>query len=268
MEHPPVDVILRSLSDEADEEDRIVVDSHVVDCLECRKKVKRLLHIRENFDSLWEGMNAVDHGRLFRKWRLAVALEEAAKREPSLAAKAQHWLRAVTKGVDTVIKVLVDRERRIVAAAAEALPQEQEFVRHSAVAGVGTSEEQARIQDHLRRGSDLLARNQREQAVDELMKAVEIDARSPQAVTSQVVRRDDWVVQVVADSRRGRISVKYKTRAKGRGPSLAVLLHHQAGHDLVAPFEAVESEGYDLAEFEDVPSGWYRIEIGPFVDDT
>ncbi|MBU0753711.1 MAG: hypothetical protein KJ645_01135 [Planctomycetes bacterium] len=267
MNHPKDEIILRYLSDESGEDEQMEMDAHMANCSRCRDRVRAMAYLRENFDSLWNTWTASEHGRVHHQLQLAAALEEVVQSSSSLAPHAMRWRKQLGTALEVAIKVIVDQTKRVATMAQDMLLPGQGFELRTAAPGVGSAEELTRVSDHLNKGSRLLSQDRPDEAVSELLKAAGIDARSPQAAVSDIYHEGTWVFQVVADSRRARISVKYMPREGEITPVFALLLSQDPGTAArYSAFEAVEGEDYLLAEFEELPDGPYRIEIASLSD--
>ena len=86
MCHPDENTIFQYISQTASEQEQLQVDTHIVDCSECMERIRALLYIRKNFESVWTSWTSAEHGRVYRQWKLVRALKEAAEFSPSLAA--------------------------------------------------------------------------------------------------------------------------------------------------------------------------------------
>lgn len=266
MYHPDEDMIFRYVSGLASDEEQLQVDAHVVDCSDCLQRIQALLYVRENFDSIWESWTAAEHGCVCRQWRLARALREAAEASPSLSERLSQWLAQLEEGLEIGVNVLVNRARKVASVAAASLPIGYEFELQPVYAGVGSVEEQTQLADHLKKGSSLLSQDKSDEAMQELLKAVKIDARSPQAAVSEVCHEGRRVLQMVADGRRGRVYVKFWSEHEEESPALAILLPRAPqAKASVAQFKPVEGEPYMLAEFENLPDDTYSLQIGPSI---
>jgi len=264
MKHIEITDLLQYLSGGMPEGEQIAVGTHLADCEACSEQLSSLVYIKENSGTVWEDLSAEEHGRTYRMWREVHALRIAAERSPALADKALRWLRNLGRSTELTLKALVDRGRKVASLAKGALPPGHGFELHPALSGVGSPEELNEVDKRLQKSSELLSQDQPESALSELLEAVKLDARSPQAAISQVCKNKTWVFQVVADSRRGRISIKAFGGKRKTAPAMALLICSQEeGCDLVAEFEPVEGESYTLAEFNELPSGTYRIAIEP-----
>jgi hypothetical protein len=250
--------------EQVSEEERLEADTHLAECGECVDRVRALSHLRASLDPLWAVWTAPEHGRAYRRWLMAQALGEAAKASPSIAAQARQWVQQLEKEAELALVVFLSRASRIASVAEAVLPSGFGFRLRPAVAGVGSATQTDQLQQHLAEGSRLLAQDRPEEAIRELSQAVRIDARAPQAAISEVYCNDRLVLQVVVDSRRGRVSAKYWPDVKEGSPALALLMPRESkGKALVAAFEPVEGETYLLAEFLEPPEGLFTVQISP-----
>jgi hypothetical protein len=264
MKHADDDVLLRCISGQARGEELLKVDTHMAECSLCRERFRALYYLSEHGESLSASWTAMEHGRAFRAWKLAGALEKTARKSPALAAGAGKWVSALREGAGIAVKVLVDRAGKVASAAEEALPPGYGFELLPTFAGVGRGDAMNRVEDCLKKSSRLLSQDRTEEALRKLLEAGRIDARSPRAAVSEILFEDKPVLQVVADSRRGRISVKLRRPGPGAPPGFALLLSREREEEvLAAPFREVEGEDYMVAEFEEVASGAYNIEVEP-----
>jgi hypothetical protein len=162
------------------------------------------------------------------------------------------------------LQILVDHAQKVASTAAAVLPGGYEFELRPAFAGVGLPEEQTKLANHLKKSSSFLSNNMTREALGELLEAVKIDARSPQAAVSEICRKGDRILQMIVDSRRGCVSIKFWQGHLEKKPALAVLLPKNPDSGaLIAQFKPIENELYILAEFENLPDGAYSLQIGP-----
>jgi hypothetical protein len=259
--HPSEDVVFRYVADQPSDEERLEVDLHMADCDACRQKVQAMLHLRTDFDAIWQSCTAAEFGRTYRQWRIAEALRARAAESPALVHRATEWLRRKATNVGVELRVFVDGARRIASAAAQ-MPSGCAIELQMAYAGVGSPEEITRLKQHLQRSSEFLLQGRPEETARELLQAVRIDARCPQAAVAEILHEGKRVLYVIADSRRGRISVKAEDAPGWSAPSLAILLSASAEvPPRIAEFVSVEGETSTLAEFDDVKDGVYGIEM-------
>jgi hypothetical protein len=266
MCHPDENTIFQYVSQKASEQEQLQVDTHIADCPECMERVRALLYIRKNFESVWTSWTSAEHGRVYRQWKLAKALKEAAERSPSMTVLLKQWLMELKNGMGIGINVLMGQAMKVASAAAATLPIGYEFELRPAYAGVGSPDEQTQLVDRLKKSSSLLSHNKIEEALSELAEAVKIDARSPQAAVSEICREGNRILQMIVDSRRGCVFVKFWQIYEKSRPALAVLLPNDSGKRvLISPFKQVENEQYILAEFDNLPDGVYSLQIGPHI---
>jgi hypothetical protein len=263
--HPCDGAFLRYVADRPSDQERLAIDAHAADCPECRRRLQALLYARENLSALAASWTAAEHGRAYRQWRVAKALEDAAARSPSLAATAARWVDQLAAGVGMRLKVLVDRARRIASAAADVLPTGCDFELRPVLAGVCSAEELTRLDAHLKKAGARLAEDKPAEAIAELSEAVRIDARAPQAAVCEVRRQGAVLLQTIADGRHGRLSAKFWPSEGQAPPALAVLLSEDVARSApVSRLEPVEGELYLVAEFEGLAGGIYALAIGPW----
>jgi len=252
----------RYLSANVSEGEQLEVDTHLAECPGCLHHIQMLRYLRENYDSLWDSWKASEHGHVYRQWRLVKALREVAETRPSLANRLGLWLGELREGLEITTRVLVDRPRKVASLAVAALPFGYDLRFPLACAGVGSPNRQTEMEEHLRKGSVFLSEGRIDEATDELLKLREIDARYPQTAVSEVCCGGRVVMQIIADGRRGRISVKSWSCEDRRSPAVAILLPmRNEERVLVGEFETVEGEEYVLAEFE--AHGAYALRFGP-----
>lgn len=264
MIHPDEHSIQRYISSLVSEEEQLHIDTHLAECPVCSQRIQTLRYIRENFDSLWDSWTAGEHGRVYRQLQLVKTLTEIATAKPSLAERLKQWLEQLGEGLEISTRVLLDRSRKIASVAAVALPRGYEFKLRPAYVGVGSPEEQTRLEDHLKKGSDLLSQGKIDEATGKLLEAVEINARYPQAAVSEIRQDERLLLQVIVESRRRKISVKYWPSEGQEPPILAVLLPKHSGiRASAAEFEPIEGEQYVLAEFAYLTDGAYSLQIAP-----
>ena len=266
MCHPDENTIFRYISDTASEKEHLQVDTHIADCSECLQQIRSLHFIRKNFEEVWRSWTAVEHGRVCRQWKLAKALEEATESSPSMTDLLKQWLVELKEGLEIGVQVLVDQAQKVASTAATVLPAGYEFELRPAYAGVGSPDEQTQLANHLKKSSSFLSHNKTEEALSELLEAVKIDARSPQAAVSEICREGDRILQMIVDSRRGCVSIKFWQGHQEKKPALAVLLPKDPDKKaLIAQFKPLENEQYLLAAFGNLPDGAYSLQIGPNV---
>jgi hypothetical protein len=264
MCHPNDETAIRYFSGELTENEQLEIDGHVAGCDDCLSRMRALLYIRENFTSIWEKWSAAEHGRIYEQLHIIKAMLEITKKMPSMADQVVQCFRAAKEGLGIGAKVLLDGAKRIASFAPTALPAGYEFKFRVAYAGIGSPEEQAQLEDHLAKGSKLLSEDKVDHAVHELLKAGKIDARSPQAAVSEVRHEGRLMLQMIVDSNRRRISVKFWPQERMRNPAFAILLPEQVAiKPLIGEFKSVEGEEYILAEFVDVSDSMYFVQIGP-----
>ena len=187
------------------------------------------------------------------------ALQALEVSDPSRAQSLRRWLGHLWQGVsDKAVRVLVDRSKRLVSLAADILPAEYRLEHRPAVLGIGTPGKQ--VEAHLRRGRELLSSGEVEEVRHELEKAAELDARIPQAASLEILHAGARTAEMAADSRLGRVWLRYWPTEGEKPPEVALLLPDDdslsAGSAAFAP---VEGEEFLLATFENVPAGPFRI---------
>lgn len=258
MSHPDEETLLLYVSDQASDQMSFEVAGHIADCRECLERARGLTHLRENFDSLWDSWTAEEHGSVGRQWRLATALEAAAGSDPSLAGKVAASIKSLEQSAQIGLKVLLDRAKRLSALAAGSMPEGFGCTPRFAFAGVGAPDEQA--EEHLKRGAELLDRGEVEEAIAELEGAAKVDARLPQAASSEVQHGGQTKARIDADSRRGYLSVRFWPAEGEKAPELVVLMPEGRPEAArAAELLPVRGEDYLLAEFEELPTGQFEI---------
>lgn len=260
--HPDDEAVIRYVRELSSQQEQLEMDRHFSDCLLCRENVKTMFFIRENFDALWDNWTAAEHGRLNQQQVLANMLRRVSQTRPALTDEIHRWLGQLGEDLCVSARVLLDRSKKIALLAASALPAGFESKIRPAYAGIGSAKEQTKVNAHLHKGSDLLSQQKTEHAVNELMQAVKIDARSSQVSTLTIVRQDSPLFEVHVDSIARTVLVLFWP-VKGQGyPGLAVLAPNE-GEPMVAEFKPVEGADYLLAEFTDLPDGLFTLFIGP-----
>jgi hypothetical protein len=262
MCHPTEEIFLRYVSGAAMEEEQLEIEKHMARCSQCVELASTLRYIQENFDDLLNSWTASEHGRVYQQWRLVRALHQTAETAPSMAEGIARLYECLRKGMVLCVKVLVDRYQRIACLAQDAIPAGYELRVCPAYSGVGSPEAQSKVEEYLREGSELLSEDKIPEAVNKLLLAGSIDARSSQSVRSEVYRGEQLVAEAIVDSRRGRISVVLWPKPECALRTEAILLPDGAtGEVLTATFEHVESQPYIVAEFEDLKHEMYRLWI-------
>jgi len=264
MEHPDTTTMLRYISDDVSSDEQLSVDTHLAVCPTCLSRVRAWSYLEENLDSLWDSWTAATHGSVYRRWRLVKALRDIVEATPALAEQVWQWVERLREGFEFSVRVLIDRSRAIASLGTCALPPQCEFKLCLSDAGIGSPDEQTDLENHLHHSSELLSDNRPNEAANELLQAMQIDARSSQAAVSQISRHGQLLCQTVVDSRRGRILVKFWPQEGQPWPSLALLVpEDEEGRVLAATFNAVENETYVLAEFDQVDRVSYALQIEP-----
>lgn len=268
MEHPNENTIFQYASEQTTSEEEFQVEAHMAECSECLGRVRALRHLRENFESIWQSWTPAEHGHLYQQWRLATALAQVAESQPSLAQQARQWLGQLRTGVEMAVKVLLDQSRKLAMAAEELLPPQHSFQLQPAIQGVGAGEERERLEGHLNKSRDLLGEGQVEAALQELLHAVEIDARSPQTARSEVHREGRLMLQVDVESRRRELSVRYWPTEDEAAPSLALLVPQDPDvPPQAAAFETEPQARFAQARFSELPDGVFSLWINTLVGD-
>ncbi len=260
--HPSLEVALRYVADRPSDAERLHIDLHLADCEPCRSEIRALRQLREHGAAPYLSWTAADYGRAYRHWQLAKALRQMGDASaPDVVRRALRWLKRLATGAGQDIKVLLDGARSLAAATAH-VPTGCKLVHQLAYAGVGSPEEVGRLRQHLERGNELLLEGRAEESTGELLQAVAIDARCPQAAVAEVHQHGMRVLQLLVDSRRRRVAVKVYAAPGGSLPSLSALLALDAAvPPRVVEFLPIEGEAAVVAEFDDVPDGVYAIEL-------
>ncbi|MFA5251544.1 MAG: hypothetical protein WC454_03035 [Phycisphaerae bacterium] len=241
------------------------MDIHLVDCLQCRERIRTLIFIREHFDTLWDSWTAAEHGRIYQQWQLAQALTKVAENVPSLAGQIQQWLGHLKEDVHIGAKVLLDRSKKISSIASVVLPAGFEPILRPAFMGIGSPQQQVQLEEHLKKGSELLSQDKADEAVSELLEAVKIDGRIPQTSTLEITHDEGRRFQIQVNSRSKTVLLMFwPAVGEGKRSKLAVLMPQEAGGKvLTSQFEHVEGAEYLLAEFKDVSDGVFSLYIEP-----
>lgn len=280
MTHPDLRELIEYVSGQGPEELRIRIDSHVADCPQCLKTVQGSLLLRRDFEAVWESWTPQEHGRALEdaarspalKARPAASvvpdpdvLDKRVLEQASRSALPQRVIALLSQiAGDTrlTLKLLLSQARQVASAAAGLIPPGHVFALSPAFAGTGAAGDE--LQTHLNKGSELLAQDQPEQAMQELLAAVQIDARSPQTAVTSVLREGAPFLQVVVDGHRGHIWAKCSAKPDQSAPAVAVLIPEEQNIDVrFAEFKTLEDEPGLLADFEDVQDGTYRLAVGP-----
>ncbi len=269
LNHPDEEAIIRYVSEQTSEQEQFDMDKHFSDCTSCSKSVRTMFFIRENFDALWDNWSAAEHGRLSQQLVLANALRQASQTRPALSDEIRRWLGQLGEGLCVSARVLLDRSRKIALLGTSALPAGFEFRVRPAYIGIGSPKEQAKVNEHLQKSSELLSQHKAEQAVDELLQAVKIDARSSQVSTLSIVHQDNRLFEVHVDSIARTVLLMFWP-VEGQGyPRLAILAPEEGACPATpAEFKPVEGADYFLAEFGNVGDGIYSMTIGPLKEKT
>lgn len=264
MEHVTFDAAIRYVSGRKSEEEETDLETHVAACEGCLHRVQGLQFLRANFDAVWDSWTAAEHGRLYRQWRVADALEKVAHAQPSLAAKAREWLGRLGRTPGLAVKLLLDHGRRIAMAAPDHLLPEDVFLPQFTTSGVGAGEERDRVEKHLAESCELLSEGSDEAAVEQLSQVVNIDARAAQAAHFEVSRSGRLVLRVGVESRRRSLSVRYWPSQTEPVPGIVMLVPEDSSIlPLATTFQFHDDMDYAVAEFRDVPDGVYSLWIGP-----
>ncbi len=264
MCHPYEDSLLQYVAGEASCDQELEIDRHLAECSDCVQRVCTLRYLQKDFAEIWNSWTASEHGRLHRQWQFAKALGEVAEAKPSVRSRVREWLDALKAEAEVGLKVLIDYSHEVASLAQGVLPPSYEFKLSPAYTGVGSPEKQKALEGHLTKSSALLAGNRETEAIEELLEAIKIDPRCPQAATSEVFCQGRRILQTAVDSRRRTVWIKFWPQEGQKPPALAALLSLcQEGKTLVAEFEPVEEDASVIAEFRDVTDGQHALRIGP-----
>jgi len=268
VSHPDLNDLLSYCSESLEVERQVRIDRHLADCSACAERVRSLIYLRENFEEIGSAWSAAEHGMTYRQWRMALALARSMETTPAgPKEKALDWLNRIRRDAAVATRVLLNRSHKVACLAKGALSGRYAFELNAVLPGVGSSDEFLKAERRLRAGSDLLSEDRDEEALRELKEASKIDARTSQAAVSQIHHGNRLLFQIVADSRRGVLFVKFHPQANAAPPVLAFLLCKERNElDRTAEFLPVEGEDYLLAEFKDLASGAYRLVIDPVWD--
>ncbi len=261
MTHPVEETLLAYIANQSTDEDRLKMDTHLADCPECSAHTRRLFALRADFDNIWNRWTASIHGQTAQQEQLDALLAE--KGNP-VVERARHWIAQISEGAELSLRILVDSGRRIATLAASALPESFEFEFRPAVAGVGSTAEDIKLDEHLQQSTMSLARNRLDDAVRELEKASKINPFVAQSAVSVLYRKGRKYAEVSADGRRGSVAIKYWPVDDGPQANFALLMpqvHTETPR--VAELERVPGEEYFLAQFEDFRSGQFDLILGP-----
>jgi hypothetical protein len=264
LNHPDDEAVIRYISEKCSPQEQLEMDTHFSECPSCRERAGTILFIRENFDTLWESWTAAEHGRVHQQIALARALKQAAKIKPTLAEEIKRWFEQLGAGLCISAAVLLDRTKKIALLASTVLPAELKSELRPAFVGIGSPKEQAKVNEHLKKGSELLSQNKAEQAVNEMLQVVKIDARSSLVSTLNITRRDSRLLEVRVDSKSRTVLIMFWP-IEGEGHPRLVILAPKEGEPMVSEFKLVEGADYFLAEFTGLPDGLFTLFIGPNV---
>ncbi len=253
MNHIKDDLFLRYTSNLASETEQLQVDTHLAECQNCRDRLSALIYLQENLESILKTWSAKEHGRLYHRWQILRTLHSVANSSPDLSARLWRYLDQGKSSFKVTVNLLVDQARRVATAAAGSLPEDFDCRLRPAFAGVGSPAELARVEKHLKSGSNFLSRGDTKAAIKNLQEAARIDVRSSQSAILEMHRDKDLIMQVTADSRRNRIWVRYFPKAEKPLPELALLVPASPENSpYAAEFKPVNGEDNLLAEFESV----------------
>ena len=258
MSHLDDTLVMRYVSRGAPEAESLRVEEHIADCEACLMRVRALDYVRNNFDAAWASWTAAEHARLHCQWKLVLALSAIIESAPSLAENARRWLEDLGRHSVRGLNLLMDRTRGMAGVGPSLLPEGYGFRLEPATVGVGAPDTEATR--HLQRSAELLSGGQGKDAARELAEARRIDARLPQAASSQVDRDGCRQAHIVVDARRGRAAVRYWPREGEPVPALVLLVpQDQPGEALAAELRDVEGEAFLLAEFRNAPEGQLEL---------
>lgn len=272
MSHPTADTILRYVADQAADGEELEVEDHVAGCPGCLKRVQTLQFLRRHFDAVWGSWTPERHGEVFRRWqtaarfqtRLAGALEQLAATAGPLAARARGWYERMAREAGVAVRVLLDRPRKLALVVEEALPPGCGLEHRWSLEGVGDAEARERLEGCLSRGCEELARERVDEAARLCDEARRIDARSVQSAVGRVEREGRPVLEVVVESRRRQLVIRYWAAEGEAVPPMALLvLQDPETEVLAAEFSREAGQTCAVAEFHNVPDGAHTVSIGP-----
>ena len=252
--------LLRYVSGKTSEMEHARVDLHVAQCEKCLAALRAALHLRENFDDIWEAWNSEEHGRSEQKYHLLAALSSMEEKQLESDINARSILEKIDKGVQLSFVLLLDRARQMAVSAARGLPEGLNWnivpaVTHAAVAG---SDEDRKLKNVCQ----LLADGRDDEAAEQFVLLDQVNSLSARTSTVDVVEATQTKLVIDTDSRSGRISVRVwrDTSSRTEETTVAILIPHsdkeKARMELLRPVEAAD---YLLAEFKDVPSGGFEL---------
>ncbi|MBD3182118.1 hypothetical protein GF312_07490 [Candidatus Poribacteria bacterium] len=259
MQHLSEDIISRYISNEASFDEIVQVDKHTAECEECSMRIETLFYLRDNFNSIWNSWSIAEHRKINRDLKILESLERISEANPNLTEQIRDCFKRFTEGIELSVHVLIDRIRNLTTLARGTMPGEYGFRLKPLAAGIGDGN-QDRITNKIEKASDLVLQQNVEEAVSELESLADIDARVSQSVTSEIRLEDNKIIEVVSDSRQGRISVKLWANDMKKPPPLAILVSRENPTDVyVSTFENIEEADYLLAEFRNVDTGQFDI---------
>ena len=260
VSHPDEASFLRYIAGTAPEELLVAVAAHLAECATCAERVQVMSDIRGRFDDVWGSWTAQEHGRVSRLWRLARLLLAAAESTPALGRAVERCVRAVGGGTATGVRVLVDRDRLLVTMGSSAMPPDCRFALAPVAAGVGGAEDVEALRTRMTRASELLGERRDQEATAELELLHRSDVRASAGAEAVVMADEDRRAMLTLDGRRGVLSVRVWPQERSAAPESALLVPEgRVADGVVVPFEAVEGEGYVLAEFAGLPTGLFEV---------
>jgi hypothetical protein len=110
----------------------------------------------------------------------------------------------------------------------------------------------------------VLAGDRADEAVELCEEARRVDARWVQSAVGRVHREGRPVCEVVVESRRSQVIVRYWAAEDQPVPAMALLVPQDPGSPVVsAEFHREAGQASAVAEFHDVADGAHSISIGP-----
>jgi hypothetical protein len=262
MRHPNEHALLRYLASALTENGQIEVDTHLADCSVCAQSVRALHYLQDNFDVLLSSWTAVEHGHVYWQWRIAKAMTEITDTLLS-RERLKTLYEQVRRGMGLCIKILLDHSKRIAILVKQELPLGYEFKLYPAYISVGLPEEEAKLKDHLEKGSGFFTENNTEGAIRELLEARELHAESVLSAASELIHDGRLIADARVDSARKSIDIKLWPEQDFTFSAVAILLPEDPeGKGRVAVFQPVENEPFMLAEFGQLGDCAYSLWIG------
>lgn len=259
--HPTDDLLMDYVADTISDGGRLRVDEHLSECSMCVTHIRALWTLRDNFDSIWTTASAEQHNNLQLQMSIARAAEIA---EQSRDPKIKAWIKSLERGAKIGIKLLMDRGKQVTGIAAGALPGSFEFEHRPRVAGVGSPGAEARVDEQILQASHHLAHDNAELAMQNLVEASLINSYATQSVNSIIYRLGKKYAEIVADSKRGSLTVKHWPIDLGANAEFVLLIPRDVTTaPRLATLKAVAGEDYVVAIFDEIGDGANDVIIGP-----